>query len=231
MFVPLYDGNPLQVIRFQYVTGAIIAINVLIFLLVDLALPPDTAQAMAFRFGVIPSVVTDQADLASGLDWIPAPLTLLTYMFLHSGWMHLIGNMLFLWVFGDNIEDAMGHFWFLVFYLSCGIGAALAHIAFAPGSDAPMIGASGAVAGVLAAYLVLYPSKRVWVLLFFRLPLRVPAWMALAAWLLFQIASMFVTAEDESGESIALIAHVAGFAIGLVVGLLTRQRRPILAKG
>lgn len=231
MFIPLYDGNPLQVIRFQYVTGALLALNVVIFLLTDVSMPPEAYQAVTFSLGVIPSVILDRADLAVGLDWFPAPLTLLTYMFLHGGWMHLIGNMLFLWVFGDNIEDAMGHFRFLLFYLFCGVVAAAAHVALAPDSHSPMIGASGAVAGVMAAYLVFYPSRRVWVLLFFRIPVRVPAWIALAAWLAFQVLSMFVTTEGDTGESIAWIAHVAGFAAGLIIALLTRRCWPILAKG
>lgn len=231
MFVPLYDGNPLRIIRFQYVTGAIIALNAAVFLFTDLALPTDAARAMAFSLGVIPSVLTHHADLAPELEWIPAPLTLVTYMFLHAGWMHLIGNMLFLWVFGDNIEDAFGHFRFLLFFLFCGIVAALAHTWMVPGSNSPLVGASGAVAGVLAAYLVLYPHRRVWVLLFFRLPLRVPAWIALVSWILFQFLSMFVTFGEDGGESIALAAHVAGFLTGLIIALLARRRSPILAKG
>ncbi|WP_137388295.1 rhomboid family intramembrane serine protease [Rhodoligotrophos defluvii] len=229
MFVPLYDDNPLRVIRFQYVTGALVGLNLLIFLLTDWRLPAERYDAMVMGLGVIPSVITDQAVLSPDLALIPPSLTLLTYMFIHGGWMHLIGNMLFLWVFGDNIEDIMGSWRFLLFFLFCGVVAALAHVALVPDSNAPLIGASGAVAGVMAAYLVFYPRRRVWILLFLRIPLPMPASFVLIGWLLFQVLSIFVTVNDE--VQIAWIAHISGFAVGAIIAYAVRRRWPVLAKG
>jgi membrane associated rhomboid family serine protease len=127
---------------------------------------------------------------------VPEPVTLLTYMFMHGGWLHLASNLLFLWVFADNIEDAYGHFGFLAFYLLCGVSAAAAHILIFPDSQVPLVGASGAVAGVLGSYLVLFPKARVWILVFMRLPIRISAYWALVGWLGFQVFAVAL-AEDE----------------------------------
>ena len=128
--------------------------------------------------------VFDVAELPPKFVVVPEDLTYLTYAFLHADIFHLGGNMLFLWVFGDNVEDALGHFRFLLFYLLCAVGGALFHGIMAPQSEMPLIGASGAVAGIVAAYLILHPRVKIWVLAFGRIPLRIPAWISLAPWIL-----------------------------------------------
>jgi membrane associated rhomboid family serine protease len=150
-------------------------------------------------------------------------LTLITYMFLHGGWMHLIGNMLFLWVFGDNVEDAMGHGRFLAFYLLAGIAGGLAHTLSGPTSTVPLVGASGAIAGVVAAYLMLHPRVKLWVLVLGRFPLKVSAVWAIGAWAAFQVVMLLVA----SDHTTAWWAHIGGFAAGAV--LLPIMRKPGVA--
>ena len=173
-------------------------------------------------YGLVPLLLTQSGSIPAGLSAIPAPLTLVTYSFLHGGWGHLLTNLLFIWVFADNVEDAFGHASFGIFYLLCAIGAALAHALMVPGSDAPLVGASGAVAGILAAYLVLFPRARVWVLLFLRLPVRLPAWVLLAGWIGVQVAGLFMM--QPKGVAVAWWAHIGGFASGLVLTVLLRGR-------
>ena len=168
-------------------------------------------------------MITDRAVLAPDLAVVPDQLTLLTYMFIHADWLHFLTNMLFLWVFGDNVEDAYGHLGFLAFYLFCGVMAGLTHTLLFPNSEVPLIGASGAVSGVLAAYLILFPGARVWILVLMRLPLRVPASLALIAWILLQFISLFALTDDEN-VSVAWWAHIGGFATGLLITALLRNR-------
>lgn len=222
MFVPLHDDTPLRVIRFQYATGVIIAIDFAVLLYMQTLSGMNAELYFALSYGAIPALITDHIPYVEDLQAVPEPLTLVTYMFLHAGWMHLISNMLFLWVFGDNVEDAFGHVGFVVFYLVCGAAAAYAHALMLPTSQAPLIGASGAVSAVMAAYLVLFPRARVWVLLFMRLPLRIPAYWALVGWILFQFLSLAVAREDE--VQVAWWAHIGGFAAGLVLTLIFRNR-------
>lgn len=223
MFVPLHDDTPLKVIRFQYVTLTIIVGNVIIFLMTG-AFQSDTMLAgVADSFGVVPSDLTTAFSQNIPYSPIPEPLTFLTYMFLHAGWLHLISNMLFLWVFADNIEDAFGYFAFVLFYLLCGIAGALAHVLMSPASTAPLIGASAAVSGVIGAYMLLYPRARVWILLFFRIPLRISAIWVLGGWFLLQIFSVLTT--DQSAEvEVAWWAHIGGFMAGLAITFLLRSR-------
>ena len=195
MFVPLHDTNPLKKIRFQYVTVGLIALNVAVFAIFQTGWFIPLAEEDVTAFAVVPAQLLanaggETAFFATGAVMVPERLTLITYMFLHGGWIHLIGNMLFLWVFGDNIEDAMGHVRFIMFYLMCGIFAASAHILMMPHSDLPLIGASGAVAGVIAAYLILHPKVKVWVLALWRIPIRITAAWALGIWILIQFASL-----------------------------------------
>ena len=157
-----------------------------------------------------------------GLDPIPEPFTLITYQFLHAGWMHVISNMLFLWVFADNIEDAFGHAAFLFFYLISGIAGALLHAVMEPSSPAPLIGASGAVSGVLAAYLLLYPRARIWILLFLRIPIRLPAVWVLGGWAVLQLISIAITTDETI--DVAWWAHIGGFSAGLIMTVLLRSR-------
>jgi membrane associated rhomboid family serine protease len=227
MYLPLKDDNPLRLIRFQYVVLAIVILNVVIFLLTG---PMQGDEALVWvenAFGVVPSELLDvQRSGAVGLNPVSEPVTLITYQFLHGGWLHLIGNMAFLWVFADNVEDAFGHFGFALFYLMCGVVAALTHVFMLPDSHNPLIGASGAVSGVLAAYLLLYPRARVWALLFFYIPFRIPAWAMLGGWILLQFISLY--SEGPEAESVAWWAHIGGFAVGLLFTLVLRS--PLLVR-
>ena len=219
MFVPLHDNTPLKVIRFQFVTLAIIVGNVVIFLMTG-AFQSDLFLAnVATSFGVVPSDIT----LGVPQSPVPEPLTFVTYMFLHAGWIHLISNMLFLWVFADNVEDAFGYFAFTLFYLLCGIAGALAHVMMTPDSPAPLIGASGAVSGIIGAYVLLYPRARIWILLFYRIPLRISAIWVLGGWFLLQVFSV-LTAGTDSDVQVAWWAHIGGFFAGLVITLVLRSR-------
>lgn len=222
MFVPLHDNTPLKVIRFQYVTGALIIINVVAFLMTGAFTSEQTLWAVATGYGIVPVELLHVVDAGQFNNPVPEPLTLITYQFLHGGWMHLISNMAFLWVFADNIEDAFGHFGFLLFYLLCGIAAGLLHTVMQPDSGAPLIGASGAVSGVLAAYLLLYPKARIWILLFMRIPLPISAFWALSGWFALQLLSIFISSGDEA--QVAWWAHIGGFLAGLILTFVLRSR-------
>ena len=219
MFVPLYDDNPLRHVRAQYVTYSLIALNVFVFVAFQSGLFGIDVEVTALSYGVIPAVLMDIEELAPEFIIIPEQLTLLTYMFLHGSWLHLIGNMLFLWVFGDNVEDATGHVRFVVFYLACGAFAALAHSLVLPESELPLVGASGAVAGVIAAYLMLHPKVRIWVLILWRIPVRLSAMWILGVWIAIQI----VNALTVHGDDVAWWAHVGGLAAGATLILFLRR--------
>ena len=175
-----------------------------------------------YQFGAIPAVVFGQAQLPAELTALPAMGTLVSSMFLHGGWMHLIGNMLYLWIFGNNIEDVMGHTKFIIFYAACGILAALSHAVIDPNSTVPMVGASGAISGILGAYLLLYPRARVMVLIplgFFMHTIYVPAGVVLGLWFVMQILSGGMSLGHEGG-GVAFFAHIGGFVAGiLLIGL------------
>jgi rhomboid family protein len=225
VFIPVSDDNPLRSIRVPGVTYGLIAANVVVFALQVIG-TADGGAAMLASFALVPSELFHIAA-PGGVEPIPggavvvvpAWLTLITYQFLHGGILHLFFNMLFLWVFGDNVEDAMGHVRFLVFYLLSGVAGGLAHAFFMPGSSLPLVGASGAIAGVIAAYLMLHPRVRVWVLAFRILPLRLPAAVVLGVWALWQVA-MVVTA---TSDGTAWWAHVGGMAAGAVLVLFMRR--------
>jgi membrane associated rhomboid family serine protease len=222
MFVPLHDNTPLKVIRFQYVTGALIIINVVVFLFTGAFTSEEVLWAVATGYGIVPVELIQVVDPGTAYNPIPEPLTLITYQFLHGGWWHLISNMAFLWVFADNVEDAFGHVGFLIFYLLCGAAAGLLHTLLAPQSAAPLIGASGAVSGVLASYLLLYPKARVWILLFLRIPLPISAFWALSGWFLLQLVSVFMATTE--GDQVAWWAHIGGFLCGLILTFVLRSR-------
>ncbi len=222
MFVPLKDDQPLKVIRFQYVVLALIVMNVVLFLITGPLQGDEALMITVTGFGVVPSELLDVTRIApADFNAVAEPLTLVTYMFLHAGWLHLLGNMAFLWVFADNIEDAFGHFGFVLFYLVCGIAAAMTHVFMMPDSHDPLIGASGAVSGILAAYLLLYPKARVWILLFMRIPMKIPAWIVLGGWCVLQFVSLGL--EQPEAEAVAWWAHIGGFATGLVFTLILRS--------
>lgn len=218
MFIPLHDANSLKHIKLQYVTIGLIAVNVVVFVFTGLG-SPDWAQATAYGLGYVPAVVNDVAELPPELVFVPEDMTYLTYAFLHGDLFHLGGNMLFLWVFGDNVEDAMGHVRFLLFYLLCAAAGAYAHGLLLPDSEMPLIGASGAVAGIVAAYLILHPKVRVWVLAFGRIPLRIPAFIPLALWVALQFGMLALGGEDE----ISWAAHVGGLLAGATLVLFLRR--------
>ena len=216
MFLPIHDNTVLKLIRFQFVTGIIFIINVLIFVYTHVMLGGSGETSTLTSLGAIPAVFTDQATLDASLKLVPEPATLLTYMFFHADWLHLIANMAFLWVFADNVEDSFGHGGFLFFYLICGVVSAVTHIYAAPASQAPLVGASGAVSGIMAAYMVLFPRARVWVLLFMKLPLRISALWALVGWFALQVISLLATKQDGT-DIVAWWAHIGGFLAGLVI--------------
>jgi membrane associated rhomboid family serine protease len=229
VFIPLHDTNPLKRIAYQYVTVALILLNVAIYVIFETGwiVPLDAENTAAFA--VVPAKLMVGGDsgtfiFASGAFPVPERFTLVSYMFLHGGWIHLIGNMLFLWVFGDNVEDAMGHIRFIMFYLMCGIFAAVLHAWMMPTSDLPLIGASGAVAGVISAYLILHPKVKVWVLALWRIPIRITAAWALGIWILAQFANLLFDSE----EAVAWWAHIGGLAAGALLILFMRRRGVVL---
>ena len=220
MFLPLHDNTSLKIIRFQFVAGIIIALNFLLIFYTSGILGGIEKSTLATSFGAVPALLTNFKVLPANLDIIPEPATLITYMFLHAGWLHLLGNMAFIWVFADNVEDAFGHIGFLIFFLVCGVAAALAHTISAPQSQSPLIGASGAVSGVMAAYMVLFPKARVWVLMFMKFPVPIPAWLALVGWFGFQVISSML---PQTGETVvAWWAHIGGFIVGGVIAFVLR---------
>ncbi|MBZ9678350.1 rhomboid family intramembrane serine protease [Mesorhizobium sp. ES1-1] len=219
MFIPLYDTNRLRHIRYQYVTIGLIAVNAVVYLITSLG-GETFNNAAVLGLGFIPSVVHDTAELDPRFIVIPEKLSYLTYSFLHNDILHLGGNMLFLWVFGDNVEDALGHIRFLVFYLLCAVAGAVFQGLIAWDSQVPLIGASGAIAGVVVAYLILYPRVKVWVLAFARIPLRIPAFIPLLLWVLFQVVMFARGGEDQ----ISWACHIGGIIAGIVLVLVLRRR-------
>ncbi len=227
--IPLRDINKLERIPFQFVTVTLIVLCVLTYLYQWLAPASENqSDALVLSFAMIPAVLTGGVALPAKLDAVPAWATLITYTFLHGGFLHLLGNMLFLWVFGDNVEDQLGHIRFIIFYFACGAIAALCHLVLDPSSVAPLIGASGAISGVMGAYLVLHPKTRVWVLLFWRIPLPLPAWLVLGFWICFQVymAMTVSSAPGADGSSVAWLAHIGGFFAGILLILPFRKRPP-----
>ena len=220
--IPLHDDNPTD--RFPLITVTIIIACVLLFLY-QVGIGAQAGRAFVFSFGSIPSVLFGNKSLPPELAILPAEATLFTSMFLHGGWMHLIGNMLYLWIFGNNIEDIMSRVRFVVFYVTCGIIAALAHAIPNADSTIPMIGASGAISGVLGAYLLVYPRARILVLIplgFISQLIRMPAIVVLGFWFVLQLISTALS--DSSGGGVAWDAHLGGFVAGVVLIPLFKRR-------
>lgn len=214
--IPIKDNIPSR--RFAFVNYGLIILNVLVFGLQ--LMQAANLESFVNRYAFIPG------QISSGLD-IGDILRIFTSMFMHGGWMHLVGNMLYLWIFGDNVEDALGHLGYLVFYLLAGFLAAFAHFFFNPQSVIPTVGASGAIAGVLGAYLVFYPSNRVYTFIpigFFSRLTLVPSFVVLGLWFVLQLFSGFLSigAADQGG--VAFWAHIGGFVFGLLIGLLFKGR-------
>lgn len=210
MFVPLHDGVPLRFMRAPYITYALVSGCIAIHIALWLWHGSSGDVATMAGFGLIPSVLLGAAQLPEGLAHAPAWATLFTNILLHASFAHLLGNMLFLWVFGDNVEDSMGHARFLLFFFICGLAGSLLHTLMYPESEQPLIGASGAISGVIASYLMIYPNVRIWGLAFKWIPIHIPAMYALGAWILFQFLSAFI---DPQGN-VGWWAHLGGLAAG-----------------
>jgi membrane associated rhomboid family serine protease len=220
--IPLKDNAPRTI--FPAVTLGLIAINVLVFFY-QVTLDGSTLNSFVMQNGVVPVHVTQFLNGRASVEYALAPF--FTSMFLHGGWLHLIGNMWFLWIFGDNVEDAFGSFAFLIFYLTCGISASLVQFAAEPLSRVPTIGASGAIAGVMGAYLFLYPRARVLTLIpfIFYFTMEIPAFVMLVYWFVIQFFSGVTSlGMSHSSGGVAFWAHVGGFIVGLL--LTTVFRRP-----
>jgi membrane associated rhomboid family serine protease len=232
MFIPIGDDNSMRR-RIPWVAWVLVAINAYVWFL---AL--ERGESFLAAYATIPLEITSGIDLRStkfasfgghieAIPQAPGPspiyLTLITSMFLHGSWLHIIGNMVYLLIFGDQIEDRFGHIKFLLFYLAAGIGAGLAQVAVEPMSVLPCVGASGAIAGVLGAYLILHPHNHVQVLVFHSV-VRLPAFLVLGFWGLMQIGGHLGAPGEHGG--VAYMAHIGGFVVGVIVGILTRATSP-----
>lgn len=226
--IPLHDDNPTERIPIVTVTFIIMCVSVYVY---QQSLPDRLEQFFVFQYGAIPSVVFGNASLPEEVSVaVPASMTLLTSMFLHGSWMHLLGNMLYLWIFGNNIEDAMGHAKFVIFYVLCGILAALSHAVTDTASQIPMVGASGAISAVLGAYLLLYPRAHVLVLMPGLGMTRVAAGVVLGMWFIMQLVSGGMSG-GASGGGVAFFAHIGGFVSGMaLIGLFKRPEVPFFAQ-
>jgi membrane associated rhomboid family serine protease len=222
LILPLYDDNPRSTI--PVVTYSLIAACALVFLWQQ-SLGPRAQSDIAFAYGMVPAVLFGSGELPPQLQLVPPWATLFTSMFLHGGWLHLLGNMLYLWLFGRGVESALGAPRYLVFYLLCGVAAALTQALTDPAAEVPMIGASGAIAGTLGAYLVLHPRGNVvvfvWIFIFVRL-IAVPAVIVLGLWFLMQLLSALSAEAGEPG--VAFWAHVGGFVLGMALVPVFRRR-------
>jgi len=210
MFIPTRDST-LRLIR-PYITVGLIIINCIVYVY-QVPLPKENLAEWFHKYGLIPAKLSHGSDLSSW--W-----TFLTTLFLHGNFLHLAGNMLYLWIFGDNIESTLGHGKFLIFYLTCGVLAALTQVLISPASIIPMIGASGAISGVLGAYLLRYPRARVKIFFWFFLFIRqfwVPAGYLLGIWFLIQLSNGLVSLGFQSQGGVAWFAHIGGFIAGILL--------------
>lgn len=219
MFLPIHDQNGLKYIKRPIVNYALILANILIFLVIRRQ-PIIEQNTLQMALGFIPATVFAGAHLDASIALVPTWATFFTYAFLHIDFLHIASNLLFLFVFGDNIEDALGHVRYLIFYLACAAFGALVHALTGPGSEIPLIGASGAISGVLAAYVLLHPRVRVWVLVLFGIPLPLPAFIPLALWILEQ----FYMLATDSGGGVSWGAHAGGIVAGAVLVVVLKRR-------
>ncbi len=252
MLLPIGDDNSDRQTT-PFIVYAIVAINVVVFLFLQQILQTRSGEIFTYGYSVVPYEITTGEDLKApvnvrggrveeisgrptrevAIPQFPGPspiwLTIFTAMFMHGGWMHIIGNMLYLWIFGDNIEDNFGHLNFTLFYLVCGIAATFAQIYVDPASVIPNLGASGAIAGVLGAYLVMFPKNRVRALIplgFFATITELPAVVVLGFWIVIQIFSQYTASVYQRSGGVAYMAHIGGFVTGLALSFLFRKKRP-----
>ncbi len=223
--IPIRDENPTE--TFPFITILLIVINVAVFLW-EISLPKPVLNMVIYSYGAVPLKITSFGKIPvyyhlPGIvvkQTVPVWVTLITCMFLHGGFFHLAGNMLFLWIFGNNVEDRLGHFRFLIFYLLCGILATLIHSFVMPKSPVPMIGASGAISGVLGAYMVAFPWAKVETLvffLFFFTVVEIPAFIFIGIWFFMQYLNGIATLTANIPTGVAWFAHIGGFISGLVL--------------
>ena len=219
VFIPLKDLNPRR--TYPIVNTTLILVNVLVFFY-QYSLPPHAFKVFMTTYATVPARFP--AWLSGHAPAEAAFLPLLTSMFLHSGILHIAGNMLFLWIFGDNVEDFYGHFTYLFFYLLCGIGSGLLHVVFNMTSAVPALGASGAISGVMGAYLILYPRSQVLTLVFvFLIP--IPAVIILGLWFIMQFMSAFSSLSSVASGGVAWWAHVGGFLLGMLITIMARGQQ------
>jgi membrane associated rhomboid family serine protease len=218
--IPIKDDNPR--IAFPFITILFILVNTIVFLYQILYVAEP--QAFVYRFGTIPWEITHFTELnrlpPEFRSEIPNVLTLFSSMFIHGGILHLAGNMLYLWIFGDNVEGIMGHGRFFFFYLCCGLAASASHVLIAPNSTVPMVGASGAISGILGAYFVRFPRAKVhvvFILIFFIRVIRIPAFFVLGFWFVVQLLSGLIYMGPEGNAGVAWFAHIGGFAAGIIL--------------
>lgn len=223
--IPLKDDNPTY--RTPIVTYSIIAICVIVFILEITSSSYNNGQ-LFYSYGLIPAVFTGQATLPNEIAGLPTEITLISSMFMHGGFMHLIGNMLYMWIFADNIEDEIGPIRFLIFYLLAGIAAALTQVYLNTSSTIPMIGASGAIGGVLGAYIVNHPKAKVLVLIpfgFFSQIIKIPALYVLGFWFVLQFINSSLS--SSTGGGVAYGAHIGGFIFGVIAILFFNKKSTV----
>ena len=238
MLFPIGDDNQGRLTT-PFVVYIIIAINAVVFLVFQQATATEAGAEFTYAYSVVPYEITHNVDLVSPMrvpggpviPQFPGPnpiwLTIFTSMFMHGGWMHILGNMLYLWIFGDNVEDNFGHGKFLIFYLVCGVAASFSQIFVSPNSVIPSLGASGAIAGVLGAYLIMFPRNRVRNLVFLGFlftTIELPAVIVLGFWIVIQIFSQYTATFGHAQGGVAYMAHIGGFATGLLLCFLFRTR-------
>ncbi len=220
-FFPISDVNPTKK---KPIVSLIILITCVFIFIYQYNLDFHSEQKTILTFGMIPSVLFNIKKLSDELMIIPSYMTLISSMFLHGGWMHLIGNMAYLYIFGDNIEDELGKFKFIIFYIFCGIFAALCQALVDMNSDTPMIGASGAISGILGAYIILFPKKEIkiffWFIIFFKI-FKIPAMYVIGVWIFFQ----FFSFNNGQENNIAYAAHIGGFITGLILIFFLRKNK------
>jgi len=239
MLFPIGDDNQGRLTT-PFVVYIIIAINAVVFLVFQQATRTEAGAEFTYSYSVVPYEITNNVDLIApvrlpGVGVIPqfpgpSPiwLTIFTSMFMHGGLMHILGNMLYLWIFGDNVEDSFGHGKFLIFYLVCGVAASFSQIFVDPNSPIPSLGASGAIAGVLGAYLIMFPRNRVRNLVFIGFlftTIELPAVVVLGFWIVIQIFSQYTSTFGHAQGGVAYMAHIGGFATGLLLCFLFRTRK------
>ncbi len=223
--IPLHDSNPRVYIRAHYVTITLVVVNLLIFLLM-LGLSEAELFDAVIGYALIPARLFTDLELPDGVAGATPLLSLVSYQFLHGGWEHVLFNMLFLWVFGDNIEDALGHKKFLLFFVLCGVAGGLLHSVLDPESVVPTIGASGSISGVLGAYLLLYPRARLLVLLFVFIPIRLPALLVIGAF--FAQDLIWAATNSPAALNVAVWAHIGGFLAGMALVVVLKNPRVVV---